>query len=223
MAHDTAKIEARPREQLGSTHARHLRAEGRLPAVIYGRSSEPLHISVDEKTMLTHLRHGTHVIELQVGGGKPETCLVKDLQHGYLGDNVIHVDFARVALDEEVEVHVKLNFVGEPAIVQRAGAMLHHDLTGLAVICRVNEIPDEIKVELSAMGEEVTLLTVGQLILPPGLRATVGPETPVAHVSFVHQEEAVGEEVEVAAGPAEPEVITEAKPEEDAEKTGASR
>ena len=157
MAHDTPTIEAQPRERLGSTHARHLRAEGRLPAVIYGRQSEPLHISVDEKTVLTHLRHGIHVLKLQVGGREPETCLVKDLQHGYLGDNVIHVDFARVALDEEVEVHVQLSFVGVPPVAQRAGAMLHHDLTGLAVMCLVNEIPDEIKVDLSTIGGLVNL------------------------------------------------------------------
>ncbi len=61
------------------------------------------------------------------------------------------------------------------------------------------------------MGEG-TLLTVGQVPLPPGVRANVAADTPVAHVSFVHAEEAVGEEVEIAPGPAEPEVITEAKP-----------
>jgi large subunit ribosomal protein L25 len=121
-------------------------------------------------------------------------------------------------------VHVRLNCVGEPHAAARGGAILNHDLTDLEVICRVNEIPEEIKVDLSLMGEGM-LLTVGDVVLPPGVRANVPPDTPVAHVSFVKRaEEIVGEEAEVPA-PAEPEVITEAKaeePQEAGESEGSS-
>ena len=209
----TPSLTATTRERTGSRYAQRLRKQGRLPAVIYGHETDPVSISVDEKEMLTHLKHGTHVLSLNVEGGSKETCLVKELQFGYLGDNVIHVDFARVDLDEEVHVHVHLNFVGEPASARKTGAILSHDLTELEVICRVNEIPDEIKVDLNLMGE-ATVLTVAEVQLPPGLRATTHPGTPVAHISFVHKEEAVGEEVEVVPGAEEPEVITEAKPDE---------
>lgn len=209
----TPSITATTRARTGSRYAQRLRKQGRLPAVIYGHRTDPVSISVDEKEMLTHLKHGTHVLSLNVEGGSKETCLVKELQFGYLGDNVIHVDFARVELDEEVHVHVHLNFVGEPASARKTGAILSHDVTELEVICRVNEIPDEIKVDLNLMGE-ATVLTVAEVPLPPGLRATTHPGTPVAHISFVHKEEAVGEEVEVEPGAEEPEVITEAKPDE---------
>ncbi|MHC4414630.1 MAG: 50S ribosomal protein L25 [Planctomycetota bacterium] len=213
MQEKTPTITALPRKRIGSHYAQRLRREGRLPAVIYGHQRAPLPVSVDEKTVLTHLRHGTHVLKVDVEGARTETCLVKDLQFGYLGDNVIHVDFARVGLHEEVDVHVQLNFVGAPAAAQRAGAILGHDLTDLAVVCRVDEIPDEIKVDLAAMGDG-TMLLVGDLTLPPGVRAGVDPDTPVAHVSFVRHVEVVGEEAEVAPAPTEPEVITEAKAEE---------
>ena len=209
----TPSITATTRERTGSRYAQRVRKQGRLPAVIYGHETDPVSISVDEKEMLVHLKHGTHVLSLNVEGGSKETCLVKELQFGYLGDNVIHVDFARVDLDEEVNVHVHLNFVGEPASARKTGAILSHDLTELEVICKVNEIPDEIRVDLNLM-EEATVLTVGEVPLPPGLRATAHPGTPVAHISFVHKEEAVGEEVEVVSGAEEPEVITEAKPDE---------
>ena len=209
----TPSITATTRERTGSRYAQRLRKHGRLPAVIYGHKTDPVSISVDEKEMLTLLKHGTHVLSLNVEGGSKETCLVKELQFGYLGDNVIHVDFARVKLDQEVHVHVHLNFVGEPASARKTGAILSHDLTELEVICRVNEIPDEIKVDLNLMGE-ATVLTVSEVQLPPGLRATTNPSTPVAHISFIHKEEAVGEEVEVTPGEEEPEVITETKDDE---------
>ncbi len=68
--------------------------------MIYGHKREPLAVSVDTKEMLSHLQQGAHVLALTVDGAREaETCLVKDLQFGYLGDTVIHVDFARVDLD----------------------------------------------------------------------------------------------------------------------------
>lgn len=207
----TPSVTATTRQRTGTRYAQRLRKQGRLPAVIYGHKTDPLSVSVDEKEILAHLQHGTHVLSVEVEGGSKETCLVKDLQFGFLGDNVIHIDFARVDLDEEVHVNVHLNFVGEPESARKTGAILSHDLTELEVVCRVNEIPEEIRVDLNLMGE-ATVLTVGEVELPPGLRATANPGTPVSHISFVHkEEEAVGEEVEVTPGEGEPEVITEAK------------
>jgi large subunit ribosomal protein L25 len=217
MKQDTPTVEARPREKVGSTYARRLRKAGRLPAIIYGHKKTPVAISVDEGEMLLQLRHGTHVLNIDVEGAKPETCLVKDLQFGYLGDNVIHVDFARVDLEEEVTVQVHLDFHGEPHAAARGGAILNYDLTGLEVVCRVNEIPEDIKVDMTLMGEGL-MLTVGDIELPPGIRTNLPPDTPVAHVSFVKREDdvAVGEEAEVHVEGAEPEVISETK----AEQTG---
>ncbi len=214
---DTPTISATSRERTGTRYSQRLRKQGRLPAVIYGHKKTPLSVSIDEKEILILLHGGAHVLEVKVEGGSKETCLVKDLQFGYLGDNVIHVDFARVNLDEEVTVNVHLNFVGEPELAKKAESILSHDITELEVICKVNAIPEEIRVDLTAMGE-ATLFTVGQIELPAGLKATADPELPVCHISFIHKEEAEGEEVEVDTGAAEPEVITEAKTDDDAKK-----
>ena len=117
MAHETPTINATTRDQLGTRYSKRLRKTGRLPGVIYGHKANPVAISVDEKETLTVLKKGAHVINVAIDGKQPETCLIKDLQFGYLGDNVIHVDFARVDLNEEVAV------VGVAvARVQRVGA-----------------------------------------------------------------------------------------------------
>lgn len=213
---DKPTIAVIPRERTGSRYSERLRNQGRLPAIIYGHKIDPLAISVDEKEMLTHLHHGGHVVTLEVEGGKAETCLVKDLQFGYLGDNVIHIDFARVDLNEEVNVHVRLNFTGEPTSAQKVDAVLTHDLNELVITCRVSDIPEEIRVDLTTMGEE-TLMTTGQIDLPEGVALALDPSTPVAHVGFVHAEEAEGEEVEVEPTAEEPEVITEDKPSEESD------
>ena len=223
MKHETPKIEAERREKVGTIYSQRLRKAGRLPAIIYGHKKDPVAVSIDEKEILTHLHHGTHVLDIAVKGSGSETVLVKDLQFGYLGDNVLHVDFARVDLEEEVTVLVNLAFVGVPQAAAQTGAILTHDMTSLEVICRVNAIPGEIPVDLTLMGEG-TLITVGDIELPTGVRATVEPETPITHISFVKkEEEAVGEEVEVTTDGTEPEVITEAKAEDGDKKKKESK
>jgi large subunit ribosomal protein L25 len=209
MAHETPTIQAQARDRTGSRYARRLRSSGRLPAVIYGHKTEPVHVSVDEKEILTHLHHGSHVMNVAVGSGQAETCLVKELQYGYLGDNVIHLDFTRVDLDEEVEVNVHIHFVGEPAAAKRPGAILSHDITELPIRCAVNRIPEEIRVDL---GHVESTFSVADLDLPPGLITPLDPATPIVLVSFVRKaEEAEVGEAEEVVGAAEPEVITEAK------------
>ena len=214
MTHETPRIEAVRREKLGTTYSRRLRKAGRLPAIIYGHKKTPVAVSVDEKQMLILLHKGTHVLDMDIEGGTAETVLVKDLQFGFLGDDVVHIDFARVDLEEEVTVQVNIVFVGQPHAAAQSGAILSHDQTSLEVICRVNAIPGEIRADLTLMGEG-TLLTVGDLTLPPGVRAAADPDTPVSHISFIKKEEdAVGEEVDVTPDGEEPEVITEAKPDD---------
>lgn len=210
--HETPTLTAQQRDRIGSRYAKRLRQQGRLPAVIYGHQQDPVSIHVDEKETVALLEHGSHLVNVQLANGPSETCLVKELQFGYLGDNVIHVDLARVSLDEEVEVSVHLRFTGEPAAAKKPGAVLTHSITELEVICKASDIPDEIVVPIGAMED---VLTVGQIALPPGVRTELNPDTPVSMITFI-EEEVAAEAAEVV-GEAEPEVITERKPEAEAE------
>ncbi|MCZ6834391.1 MAG: 50S ribosomal protein L25 [Planctomycetota bacterium] len=212
MAHDTPTITATLRDRTGTRFSKRLRESGRLPAVIYGHKTDPVSVSVDAKEVITHLQHGSHVFTVDVEGSKSETCLVKDLQFGYLGDNIIHMDLARVNLDEEVHVNVHLNFSGTPEEGKATGAIVSHPLSELEIICKVSAIPEEIKVDTS---EHIGLImTVGDMQLPEGMRTEVNPGTPILMISFVAADEPEGEEVDVAevAG-TEPEVLTKAKEE----------
>ncbi|HWB21160.1 MAG TPA: 50S ribosomal protein L25 [Phycisphaerales bacterium] len=206
MKHDTPTINAKKRDQLGTKYARRFRKAGHLPAVMYGHKRDPLHIMVTEKDVIHAVRHGSHVVNVTIEDGQPEICLVKDLQYGYMGDNLIHVDFARVDLDEEVEVNVHLRFVGVPEASKKPGSVLSHPMTELPIICKVASIPDEIRIDISNLE---TMFTVGQIKLPEGVRTKVSPHIPVAQITFVHEEEvAAGEAAEVAEGTGtEPEVI----------------
>lgn len=211
MAHETPTVQARTRDRVGSRYAKRLRQGGRLPAIIYGHKIDPVAISVDEREILGLLHDGNHLFSIQIeGANQPETCLVRDLQFGYLGDNVVHLDFTRVDLDEEVTVHVHIRYVGEPEAAKEPGAVLNHDLTELEIVCKAGAIPDEIVVDLSNLEDS---LLVSEIALPEGVRTELPEDTVLSHISYV-EEEAEGEEITVA-GEAEPELITEHKEDED--------
>lgn len=211
MSTDKISIKTEVRERTGTRFSQRLRNSGRLPGVVYGRNINPTSISVDEKELLGHLHAGARVIHLEIAGNH-ETCLVKDLQFGYLGDNVIHVDFAKVNLEQIVTVNIPVTMTGMPKLASETGAMLETIRNEIEVECKVRDIPNEIKVDLTEMGEA---LTVGDLEFPAGVTPTLEADKHIVHITFVKEEEAEGEEAQVDAEGAEPEVITKDKSEED--------
>ncbi len=207
MSKETPTLVATKRDRLGSRYAKRLRTAGQLPANLYGHGTDPVAIAVNERDVLYALKHGAHVINLKFEDGATDTVLVKDLQFGYLGDNVIHLDLARVNLDEQVTIKVHLMFVGTPEAAKRPGAIVVHDMPEIEVRCKVRDIPEEIKVDLSQMGD---VLTVGDLKLAANLEAASDPEAIVCRIQVMKEEEVVAEAA-TAEGKAEPEVLTAKK------------
>src|SRR5213592_4703641 len=113
MATQTAQIKAEPRPELGTRANKRLRGRGLLPGVIYGHKEAVVPVTLNKKELVGHLSHGAHVFDLAVDG-KSEKVLVKEVQYDHLGMEVLHVDFARVSLDEKVEVTVPIELKGEP-------------------------------------------------------------------------------------------------------------
>src|ERR1700760_4451440 len=105
----TANINVKARSELGSRANKRLRDAG----VIYGHKEKVVPITLPKKEVVGHLNHGAHVFDLAIEG-KSEKVLVKEVQYDYLGNDVLHVDFARVSLDEKVEVTVSIELKGEP-------------------------------------------------------------------------------------------------------------
>ena len=63
MSIETPQVKIELREKLGTRYSQRLRKNGRLPASIYGAGRDPVSVSVDEKEIVTHLRHGSHVMK----------------------------------------------------------------------------------------------------------------------------------------------------------------
>jgi large subunit ribosomal protein L25 len=215
MSKETPVLVAKKRDKLGTRYTRRLRAAGELPANLYGHGSEPMAISLNEHETIYALKKGAHVLALKFESGETDTVLVKDLQFGYLGDNVIHMDLARVNLDEVVTVKVHLSFIGQPEAAKKPGAIIVYDMPDIEVSCKVRDIPEEIKTDLSQLAGES--LTVGMLKLPAGVTPVAGKEETILRIQIMKEEAAAGEAAAPAAGAA-PEVLTAKKEEGGAAK-----
>src|SRR5512132_1807126 len=142
MAKQSIQLKAESRNALGSRANKRLRDQGFIPGVVYGHKEAVIPVTLPKKELSTHLAHGAHVFDLSLAG-KTEKVLVKDVQFDHLGIEVLHVDFARVSLDERVEVTVPLELKGTPK-GEAEGGVLQQIVAELEIECLVTDLPDVI-------------------------------------------------------------------------------
>jgi large subunit ribosomal protein L25 len=203
----SAQITAKSRSELGSRANKRLRDAGFVPGVIYGHKEAVVPVTLPRKELANHLSHGAHLFDLALDG-KSEKVLVKEVQFDHLGQDVIHVDFARVSLDEKVEVTVPLELRGTPK-GEADGGVLQQIISELEIECLVTDIPESIRHSVADM-EKDAVLHIKDLKLPAGVRALQDGDQIVATVREI-AEAAATEAVEGET--AEPELIGR-KPEE---------
>src|SRR5438477_12777896 len=155
MATQTAQVTAQPRSELGTRANKRLRGRGLVPGVIYGHKEAVVPVILPKKELVNHLNHGAHLFDLALDG-KSEKVLVKEVQYDHLGLEVIHVDFARVSLDERVEVTVPIELKGTPK-GEEEGAVLQQIMNEIEIECLVTDIPDMIVHNVTEMAKDSVL------------------------------------------------------------------
>ena len=206
-------LTATRRERVGTRYCNRIRQAGGLPAVVYGHGATPVAISVDAKETVRHLTKGEKLFELRLEGESAgQVVLIKDLQFDHLGTNIVHADFARVDLEERVEVRVAVHLVGESVGLKTAGAILIHPTNEIEIECKVANLPDFIEVDITNL-QAGGILHAGDITLPlPTMKLITDADSIVAQI-VVQSEIAVATTAEAGAvsTTAQPEVITEKK------------
>jgi large subunit ribosomal protein L25 len=204
------------RQATGKQAAKRLRRSGVVPAVLYGGAqSEP--VSVDPRAVLRilHAHAGsTPLLTLRVeGDAETRMAIVRDIQFDPVSESLIHVDLQEVQADRAITVQVAVRPVGEAAGVRDQQGILNIVLHELHVSCLPTLIPERIEADVSALmiGD---VLTVGDLRAPEGVRILNAPDQAVVTVAPPMAEEVAAPAAAVAT--AEPEVLTERKPKEEA-------
>ncbi|HOB29632.1 MAG: 50S ribosomal protein L25 [Dethiobacteria bacterium] len=198
---DRMVLEAKIRPPLTRGELNQLRREGKVPAVIYGRGKDTQSLLVDGRLLGKVLSMGgTNVlIDLQIengAGSNQETVMLKEIQrHLWQPDYLLHVDFIRISMEDEIEVEVPLNFVGEAAGTAEGG-ITQILLREVSVKCLPVNIPEIFEVDLSSL-EIGDSISAGSLTLPEGVTLLTGPEETLVQVLVPEEEEEEEEEEEL--------------------------
>jgi len=222
-----AVLEATSRDSFGKNEARRTRAAGKVPAVVYGATSEgagkeATPIEVEPRALLRILRSesgANTLISLKMPGSGEAKVLVRDYQVDPVTHQVLHADFYRVAMDRVIRVTIPVTLTGEaPGVKQQAG-ILEFIRREIEVECLPGDIPEHVEVDVShlMLHQGVRLREVAT---NPKWKPISDPDMMLVHVIMPKAEE-VAAPADVAAAPAapaEPEVIKKGKKEEEADE-----
>ena len=194
-------LEVSARETLGKLNNRRLRAEGIVPAVLYGHGEGSVNLQLAATQLRASLRHGAHVVELK--GAAKGQALLQDVQWDTFQQHILHVDLLRVDAKERVKVEVPVQLRGT-APGENEGGVIEFLLHTIEIETSVASVPDNLHISVNDLHLGGALKAADIEDMPEG--ATVVGDENATIVQCVEPKAAVDEE-EVAAGGAEPEVI----------------
>ena len=215
-------LNASKRDVIGK-QVKALRRAGKLPAVIYGRHTEPININLDAHSASLALGKLTSssIVTLNVDGTE-YPALVREKQRDYIKNRLLHVDFLAVSMTEKLRTQVSVHFIGVSAAVKDFNAVLVKNLEQLEVECLPTDLPERIDVDITALVRPGDGIRVREVQVPDNIRLLNDPETMVAVATFAKVEEetaAVPGAEGVTPAAAEPELSVErGKKEEEGEE-----
>ena len=199
-----ADLRAWPRTETGKEVARKLRAQGRLPAVIYGKDMEARGISLDLQEadyLFHHIAVENTIVGLKVEGEEePIQTLIREIQTLPHKPGLLHVDFLRIQKGVAVEVEIPVSLDGVPVGVREGGGVLEQVINELRVRCIPSMIPEVVSLDVTGLGVGDSI-HVGQIDLGEGVDILVDSDRTVCSVQVPRGE--VVEEAEVDEAPPE--------------------
>ncbi|WP_026486343.1 50S ribosomal protein L25 [Caldanaerobius polysaccharolyticus] len=165
----------------GKSVARKLRQQNLIPAVVYGKGLDSLPIAVNASKFYEIYREQGHsaIVNL-ILNGQTIPGIIKEVQYGTLDGKIIHVDFQKVSLEEEIEAEIPIKVEGA-GIIESKGAIIQHQLREITVRCRAQDLPEEITVDVSGM-DVGDVIKVSDLNVPKGVKVVDEPEEIVLSV-----------------------------------------
>lgn len=196
------KFDVTSRDKTGSNAMRKLRADGLIPAVLYGHGQTPAQLALDARSFERALQRHARFFEL-ANGSSTETAIIRETQWDTFGMHVMHVDFLRVNMDEKVEMEVPVELVGIPKGVTEGGVLEHH-MAEIRLLCAPRNLPDVIKINVTTLGLHQSI-QIKDVPLPEGASHAEDLDRAVATVATRKIETVAAAPAE--AGAAEPEVV----------------
>ncbi len=220
-------LKSHVRKERGTYGVKRLRAQGKVPGIVYGKEIEPVSIELEGQDVYA-LTHGSHAaslesvivsLEIEDGGkNEPRPTLITEIQHHPITGDILHIDFHQISLTEKIHARIPIVTLGESPGVS-AGGILEHAMRELDISCRAMDLPEEAKLDISELGLGESI-HVRDVDLGPNVEILNDPDLSVISVTVPRAELEVAV-VEAEEEAEEPEVIGEREPEREGEEETA--
>jgi large subunit ribosomal protein L25 len=184
-------IRAQQRQGTGKSIVKKLRKDGWLPAVVYGRDTQPMPVTVSAKEwekLTKHVRRNV-ILTLEIdeaGSMSKRPVMVKEVQRSVIGEKILHVDFLQVSMERMIEVEIPVELIGEARGIANNGMVEQH-LRSIMVECLPTKIPEKIQIDVSELdiGDSYH---VNQISIP-GVKLLEHPDVAIVTVTPPEAEE----------------------------------
>jgi large subunit ribosomal protein L25 len=184
-------IEVAKRDVRGSRAMIKIREKGMIPAILYGHGEDNLCLTVSLDTINKLIKHGTKLVNLT--GAVTDSALLRAVQWSSMGDNIIHVDFARVSQTETVDVTLPVHLHGEAPGALTAAGQLRFATHEVTIRCPAGSIPEFLVCDIGHLqiGQSVHMnelklpegaspVTMGSVVIAQVVSTTPGVAEPAA-------------------------------------------
>jgi len=211
------RVQAKQRDGRGKNDARRTRREGLVPITVYGGGAETVAAVAQLRDLAAILRSESGrntIFTIDVEGVGSSEVMFHDRQIDPIRGRLIHADLTRLVKGQKIEVTVPLHLVGEPIGVKDSQGVLEQVFREIEIRCEPRLIPDSIEADVSHLDVH-DVLHVSDLKVDEGIEILQDPETVVATVGIIREEEVAPAPAVEGEEPAEPEVIGKGKKEEE--------
>jgi large subunit ribosomal protein L25 len=172
------KIQAESRTEFGKGAARRIRRDNKVPAVLYGHGSDPVHITLPGHDTMLALKTANALLLIEGEGGESHLALPKQVQRDPLKGFIEHVDLVIVKRGEKVQVEVAVHLEGEAV----SDALVVTEHASVLVEAEATHIPESITVSIEGL-EIGAQIHASDLTLPTGSTLAIEPETLIVNVT----------------------------------------
>ena len=153
------ELHVKIREKTGKQVSKALRRDGEIPAVYYAHDQKAVSLSVNAHTLSRLLHQEVNILNIVFPDGKTKKSIIRDLQKDPVTDQLLHIDFLGIKLDEKIKMTIPIILTGTPVGVKMEGGILEHPLREVEVEGYPLDIPEHLEVDVSemALGDVMTL------------------------------------------------------------------
>jgi large subunit ribosomal protein L25 len=188
------KIQAESRTEFGKGAARRIRRDHKVPAVLYGHGTDPVHITLPGHDTMLAMKTANALLLIEVEGRESLLALPKQVQRDPIKGHIEHVDLVIVRRGEKVHVEIAVHVEGEAV----SGALVVTETPSILVEAEATHIPDGVTVSVEGL-DAGAQIHASDLVLPSGTTLAIEPDTLVINVTAA----ATAEQVEAELAQAE--------------------